>query len=295
MTIQRIRERAEESLKRSRLADFPEQVRTARLDADVLIAHVLKKDRTWVLFHRADDVQADDEKAIFSCVEKRKTGLPVAYITGRKEFFGTDFLVTPDVLIPKPDTELLVEQTLSKLKSRGAAASICDMCAGSGCVGISVAKSAPAQTRSLTLVDVSEDALAVARKNATRIVGARGGISFVRSDLFSDVRGSFDIITANPPYVPRTVALKLLEDGRREPLLALDGDGEGTSSDDGLSVMRKLVPQARAHLRRGGVLLVETGEYNAQKTAELFEEAGFARVRIETDMNGMMRNVIGYA
>lgn len=169
MTIQEIRAKAAEQLRDSALRNFPKQLRTACLDADLIISHILQKDRTWLLFHRDEIVQEENAEEIFSCIDKRKTGLPVAYIVGHKEFFGIDFLVTPDVLIPKPDTELLVENAISEAKSRDAP-KICDMCSGSGCVGISVMKNVP--QASMTFADISEKALEITRENAGRILGA---------------------------------------------------------------------------------------------------------------------------
>ena len=301
MTVQEIREKAVESLRNSQLRDFPEQIRTASLDTDILISQILQKDRTWILFHRTTPVSKDDEEKIFSAIEKRKSGLPIAYITGHKEFFALDFLVTPKVLIPKPDTELLVEQVLSEIERRNSPVSLCDMCAGSGCVGISVLKNAGSSVSSAVFADISVDALEICRKNAARILGnerKKPEISFVPTNLFSDVVAGFDVIATNPPYVPSSVARALLEDGRSEPILALDGDvdenGESSGTDDGLSLISRLVPESYDHLFHGGALLMETGEYNAQETAALFEKAGFSCVRIENDMNGMMRNVIGF-
>ena len=120
---------------------------------------------------------------------------------------------------------------------------------------------------------------------------------FVQSNLFENIPHSFDLIVTNPPYVPHAESLELLKDGRSEPLLALDGDvtenGEYAHTEDGLSLIRRLVPQCYEHLNRNGVLIMETGEYNAEETAELFKSAGFRTVRIEYDMNEMMRDVVG--
>ena len=246
-----------------------------------------------------------------SAVAKRKTGLPIAYITGHKEFFGYDFAVTLAVLIPKPDTELLVELAIATVKDRLAAhpnavPTVCDMCTGSGCVGIALLRTlvdsgsfAEGNLPPLTLADVNAGALSVARENVMRLLTPpqRQSVHLVRTDLFGQVPHIFDIITANPPYVPSAEALALLADGRGEPLLALDGDatgtGDGAASTDGLAVIRRLVPQAHAHLADGGTLLMETGEYNAEDAAELCERAGFRSVRIKCDLGGQPRVVCG--
>ena len=289
---------------------------TPVLDVDVILSHFLGQDRTWILFHRDAEISSEQAEKIRSALEKRKTGLPVAYIIGHKEFFGLDFLVTPDVLIPKPDTELLVELALDALEDKFRAKpdsipAVCDMCSGSGCVGISILKNVSTDSTDLhglsnrgvkmIFVDISEKALAVAQKNAERLLknAESGGMnySFIRSNLFENIPRSFDLIVTNPPYIPHDEAAELLKDGRSEPLLALDGDvderGESSHTNDGLSLIRRLVPQCYEHLNRNGVLIMEAGEYNAEETAELFKKAGFRNVRIELDMNEMMRDIIG--
>ena len=246
-----------------------------QLDADCILQWVLDCDRTHLLLRRNELLTEEQAAAVEDALSRRATGLPIAYITGRKEFFGHDFFVTPAVLIPKPDTELLVEQTIAAVreKCRGAASGavgkkirVCDMCTGSGCVGLSVLRTlAGERTAALTLVDISEDALSVAKKNAERLLPSAdsAAISFVRSNLFERVPGQFDFIVTNPPYVPHTEAQALLRDGRSEPLLALDGDvtedGGWSGTEDGLALIRRLVPEAYAHLVPGGMLLMETG------------------------------------
>ncbi len=280
---------------------------TPELDTTVLLQHITSFDKTHLLLNRDYELTAEQEADFFAAIEKRKTGFPIAYITGHKEFFGLDFYVTPDVLIPKPDTELLVELALDALEDKflakpGMIPTVCDMCTGSGCVGISVAKAFSEKNQEnfpkFTLVDISEKALAVTKKNAERLLGASGrSVHFVQSNLFENIPHTFDLIVTNPPYVPHSESVELLKDGRSEPLLALDGDvdldGNSSGTNDGLGLIRRLVPQCYEHLNRNGVLIMETGEYNAEETAELFKQAGFRNVRIEYDMNEMMRDVVG--
>lgn len=333
---------------------------TPELDTAVLLQHITGFDKTHLLLNRDFCLTAEQEAEFLSAIERRKTGFPIAYITGHKEFFGLDFYVTPDVLIPKPDTELLVELALDALEDKfrakpDAIPTVCDMCTGSGCVGLSIVKTLSdkasekkettdytdgtagckcdvsedfrecggaedSRSLSLTLVDISEKALDIAKKNAERLLGRdeRSNVpirppnfslltpnsslltphlSFVQSNLFENVLPAFDLIVTNPPYVPHSESVELLKDGRSEPLLALDGDvneaGESSGSCDGLALIRRLVPQCYQHLNRNGVLIMETGEYNAEATAELFKKAGFRNIHIEYDMNEMMRDVVG--
>ena len=289
---------------------------TPELDTAVLLQHVTGFDKTHLLLNRDFELSYEQESDFLAALEKRKTGFPIAYITGHKEFFGLDFYVTPDVLIPKPDTELLVELAIDALEDKfrakpDAIPTVCDMCTGSGCVGLSIAKTLAGRAKnlaenkfsifnfqlSISLVDISEKALAVAQKNAENFQFSTFNFHFIRSNLFENIPRTFDLIVTNPPYVPHSESVELLKDGRSEPLLALDGDvdldGKPSGTDDGLGLIRHLVPQCYEHLNRNGVLIMETGEYNAEETAELFKQAGFRNVKIEYDMNEMMRDVVG--
>ncbi len=301
---------------------------TAELDVSVILQTITGFSKTQLLLNRDFELSAGQEEKFLADIKKRQTGLPIAYITQKKEFYGFNFFVSPDVLIPKPDTELLVDQALNALavlyqKIENADGTlkripeICDMCSGSGCVGISVLKALSENDGisvnnlpKLTFVDISKKALDITQKNAEDLLGdgekfkdlekLKSPLSKVRilqSNLFENVPFSFDMIITNPPYVPHDEALELLTDGRSEPLLALDGDvsvnGEYAGTNDGLALIKRLVPQCYEKLVRGGLLLMETGEYNAEKTAELFVKAGFKNVRIEKDLNDMLRNVCG--
>ena len=277
------------------------------LDVQVLLSHALKYDKTQLLLFAENHIPQDKLDWLNNAISLRKTGLPVAYITGVKEFYGYDFFVSPDVLIPKPDTEVLVERAIEMIMNAldgecvtvgsGAAArslKILDMCTGSGCIGIAVMKTlyalekVPVENLPLmTLVDISEPALAIAKKNAAALLPdgeILQKITFIQSDLFEKVDGEFDFILTNPPYVPSKMVDELLKDGRNEPRLALDGDVDGTS------LIKKLITQSCKHLAQNGTILMETGEYNAQTTADFAQKAGFA-TEIHRDLEGQMRVV----
>lgn len=282
---------------------------SAALDVSVLLEFFLGKDKTWILLHEKDELTAEQFSKLSDAVAARKTGLPIAYITGHKEFYGYDFFVTPDVLIPKPDTEILVESALTEILQKiqgekNGISSICDICTGSGCVGLSVIKSlsgrneiSSAKVPELTLSDISSAALSIAEKNAKNLLSKElfQKINLVKSDLFSAIPKRFDMILSNPPYIPSKMVDELLKDGRSEPRLALDGDSYGTShkSCDGLSIIRRLVPQCMEHLNEGGILIVEAGEYNAVETKTIFEKSGFSHVKIIKDLEGQARDVYG--
>lgn len=221
----------------------------------------------------------------------------MAYITETKEFYGRDFFVNPSVLIPKPDTEILVHrgiEIISKKLQGNSQVKLVDLCTGSGCVAVSVWKelesSFDVRKMSFFATDISSDALSVAKKNCSF---HRCDIKFLLSDLLQAKElVNLDGIISNPPYVPNKIATKLLKDGRSEPLLALDGDCNG--SEDGTGIIAKLLPQGFASLKPGGFIVLETGEYNAELTAKLMEQTGFVDIRIHADLSGMLRVVEGW-
>lgn len=309
--------REAQQLGRNTLTNSP----TAALDTDCFLQFILSCDKTHLLLNSTNELTEKQLVSFHTALSLRNTGLPVAYITGHKEFYGIDFMVTPDVLIPKPDTEILVEETINALKDKAKATHIltlCDMCTGSGCIGLTVLYESIAQkifssekTPMLTLVDISDKALAIAKENilhATEsyannsnhekiVKAASYNVRLVRSNLFETVTGTFDLITANPPYIPEQEAMSLLKDGRREPLLALDGDidlnGNTSFMHDGLTIMRSLVPQAYEQLSPEGILLVEAGEYNAEETEGIFQRCGFTNTKITRDLEGQLRIISG--
>ena len=306
---------------------------SGRLDADVLLKWILGVDETYLLFHADTPLTQEQQRQLEEAVARRKTGLAVCYITGKKEFWGLDFDVTRDVLPPKSDTELLVENTLAAVRRRlaclsaGEQVALCDVGAGTGCVGVSVMSDlerlGQAAAVSLVMLDVSEAALHVAKGNATRLLrpSTLCHVSFLQSDLFEALPTAvrFDVIASNPPYISRDETSRLLADGRGEPMLALCGDedrrgaaaqGDGESQaraegkqemtrracvapGDGLDVTRRLVRGAVGRLKMGGTLILETGEDQAGVVEQLLVGAGFAHVEVSRDLAGKLRNVQG--
>lgn len=280
------------------------------LDINVLLEHCLCKSKTWILLNQNAELSQDVFEWLKNALELRKTGLPIAYITSHKEFFGLDFFVTPDVLIPKPDTEILVENAIFAIKEKiksnpNRILTVCDMCTGSGCIGISVLKTLSldltqnANLPLFVLADISQNALQVAKKNAENILSKKEQerIRFCHTNLFENIDLAFDAILTNPPYIPNNLVDELLKDGRSEPRLALDGDitltGEKSSSCDGLELIRNLVPQAYEHLSYGGLFFMETGEYNAKKASLICKQTGFKNINIICDLENQLRVVTG--
>jgi release factor glutamine methyltransferase len=210
----------------------------------------------------------------------------VAYILGRREFFGLDFVVDRRALVPRPDTEALVEVALERTRPRSQYGRALDLCTGSGCVAVAFAKARP--TWRVTATDISIDALALAWENARRI-GVAFSLATIAGDLFTPVADErFELVVANPPYIPSADIAGLDVDVREfEPRQALDG---GT---DGLELVRAVVTSAPRHLVPGGVLAVEVGFDQAPRTRALFEAAGFTAIESRRDYGGHERVVSG--
>ena len=248
-----------------------------RLTAEVLLAHALSCDRVR-LYLDFDKPLGDPELARFrDLVRRRADGEPTAYLVGKKEFWGRPFRVDPRVLVPRPETELVLEAALAALPAGGRAL---DLCTGSGCLGVSLALERPGAR--VLATDVSEDALAVARENAAALGAV---VEFATGDLWAAVHGEqrFDVVVSNPPYVPATELASLPREVRREPCIALDGGA------DGLEVIRRVVAGAPARLVPGGVLCVEMHESHWDALPRLCREAGFASAEPRRDLAGLPR------
>ena len=222
---------------------------TPLLDAQVLIAHHLEKPRTWVLAHPEAVLNSLQSEKIFQSTLRLEAGEPLPYILGHWEFFGLDFQITPDVLIPRPETELIVETAISWLRSHPHKRKMIDVGTGSGCIAIAIARNFPDLRISIT--DVSAQALRVARLNAEKYA-LLDSVELIQSNLLEQVPTSsnFDLICANLPYIP-TKKLASLPVARSEPLLALDG------GVNGLMIIEHLFEQVKTHLSPGGLILVE--------------------------------------
>lgn len=283
---------------------------TPFLDAEIFLQEILCKDKTFILMNKNFALNQSQEKKIFEWTSAREQGLAVAYIIGKKEFFGYDFFVNQNVLLPKADTEILVSRAIEIISEKIAAnenriLTVCDMCAGSGCIALSVLRTLADCERvpferlpQFTMADISLDALSVAKKNAEILLHGKENsrVKFIQSNLFEAVPFSFDVILANPPYIPHEEARALLADGRGEPLLALDGDvsreGDFSGTNDGLEVARRLALEAKSHLAPNGFLLMETGEYNADAAADFLRLHNFCGVEILRDLEGQKRVVV---
>jgi len=220
---------------------------TPLLDAQVLLGHVLGQTRNWVLTHPEAHLSSDQEHALKKAIARLEAGEPLPYVLGHWEFYGLDFYITPETLIPRPETELLVEQALSWSHTRTKRLRAVDIGTGSGCIAISL--TLDASNVHVMGCDISLTALQVAKANAHRH-RVSGKVDFVQCDLFPPVKVQFDLICANLPYIP-TETLHSLKVYQREPALALDG------GEDGLKQIRRLLNGAETALAPGGLLLLE--------------------------------------
>lgn len=246
------------------------------LESRILLGHALGLSRIQ-LITQSERVLTDEEaQQVTALVRRRLVGEPIAYITGVREFYGLDFRVTPDVLIPRPETELLVELALPRLQENG---SVLDLGTGSGAIAVAVAHARP--DAQITAVDASAAALAVAEGNADRH-GAR--VRFLQSDWYAALdRESFDVIVSNPPYITAGDPHLSQGDLRFEPADAL------TDHADGLSALRAIVEGATRRLASGGWLLMEHGYDQSAAVRGLLDSAGFAEVQSWTDLAGIER------
>lgn len=253
--------------------------REARLEARVLAGFAWKVAPAWLIAHDSDPVTGARLAEFQSLLSQRLQGIPVAYLVGAREFYGRPFQVTPDVLIPRPDTELLVEAALRRLPE-GAPCSILDLGAGSGAVAVTLALERP--LAQVVAVDASPAALGVARANA-RSLGARN-VECVAGNWYAGLGARrFDLIVSNPPYVAATDPHLDAGDLRFEPRQAL------AAGADGLDDLRIVVAGATAHLKEHGWLFVEHGFEQAAAVARLLEQAGFEQRRTLRDLAGLER------
>jgi len=260
----------------------------ARGEAELLLAHVLGRTRAWLFAWPEHAVGAEQTSAFERLVEARRAGAPVAYLLGRRGFWSFDLAVSPAVLIPRPETELLVEKALEQLEGVEAPL-LCDVGTGSGCVAVTLLhERARAQGFAL---DLSPAALAVAARNAARH-GVEERLRFLVSDCFDALRSDehrglrFDLIASNPPYVAESDLKDLQKEVRdHEPHLAL------TPGGDGLAVVRRLVAEAPEFLKPGGHLLIEIGYGQHEQVAALIDPAVWTLLDIHRDLQGIPRTV----
>jgi release factor glutamine methyltransferase len=261
---------------------------TPRLDAEVLLAYALECDRLRLYLEYEKPVEEPERARFRELVQRRADErIPVALLTGTREFWSLSFEVTPDVLVPRPETETLVTAALERLPDAEAELRVLDVGTGSGAVALALASERPKAR--VVATDISAAALAVAGRNAERL-GLADRVAFAEGDLFEPLAGErFDLVISNPPYIGRGEAESLAPELRHEPESAL------YAGADGLEVLRRLVAEASDHLEAGGVLALEIDPRQAPALLQLCTDAGLRDVRVHRDLAGRERAVSALA
>ncbi len=256
---------------------------TPRLDAEILLAHMLNVSRGYCYSHADQALNLEQQKAYQALIERRMTGEPIAYIVGKQAFWNHDFEVTPDTLIPRPETELLIQLLLSELPTESEL-QIADLGTGSGAIALTLAKERP--NWHITATDFSKEALQVAKKNAQRL--SVENIEFSQGSwCLALSQTSYHAIIANPPYIATDDPHLGWGDVRFEPTSAL------ISGPDGLSALKEIISNACEYLHNGGYLLLEHGYNQGPAVRELFSSCGFSRIKTEHDLAGHERATSG--
>jgi len=262
------------------------------LAAELLLLHVLGRDRAWLYAHPEQEISAADARQFFTLIARRANGEPTQHLTGKQEFWGLEFEVTPDVLIPRPETEHVIEVTLDRLAVRelragrkqtltGEGLQIADIGTGSGCIAITLAKELPGTT--IYATDISSAALAVAQRNAMRH-NVADRVRFLEGNLLDTVTAQFDVIVSNPPYVGRREVDTLAREVRdHEPEIALYG------GEEGYELYADLITQSAAHLKPGGILVLELGHNSLPAVQPLLDAPAWTNVAITNDLAGIPR------
>ncbi len=249
------------------------------LDAWYLLSHYFHINRAQYIMHPRIAITEEQYRRYLTLIYKRSEHIPLSYITGEQEFMGLNFHVSEDVLIPRQDTEVLVEEALKV--SRGK--EVLDLCTGSGCIIISLARLG--RTKSAVGVDISKKALSVAKENARRL---QTDVTFLESDIYTQVRGKYDIIISNPPYIPTRDISDLMEEVKNhEPVLALDG------SADGLYFYRIIINGVSQFLKPDGYIFLEISYNQAEAVSKLLREAGIVDIKVINDLAGLNRVIRG--
>jgi release factor glutamine methyltransferase len=265
-------------------------ITNARLDAEVLLSHILVKDRAWLITHIHDAFSDEMSRTFERNIRRRSQREPLQYIIGRQEFWGLEFTVTPDVLIPRPETELVIETAMGMAANLSKPAEIVDLCTGSGCIAVSLAKELAGAY--IFAVDKSGKALAVARENASKH-GVSDRIRFLDGDLFQpleelDIRGQIDIIVSNPPYVRSGDRNTLQPEVRDyEPGLAL------FAGPQGIEIHEMIVEVASSYLKQHGALIMEMGLGQADRIAEMIRLSRvYSTPVVQKDLAGIERVIV---
>ena len=273
-----------ESMKKGMIELKNSNIESPKLKSRLLMQFILNKSRQYVIVNDMKELNLNEERRYFEAISKMRKGIPLEHITHQKEFMKLNFFVNENVLIPRQDTEILVEEVIEIAKKINAK-KILDLCTGSGAIAISLAKYLPESE--ITAIDISNDALKIAKKNAINN-HVENQITFINSDMFTNLnKEKFDIIVSNPPYIRREVIEQLDEQVKNEPYIALDG------GEDGLYFYRKIIKESYEYLKYNGYICLEIGFDQKIDVIELIEnEEKFEDTYSKKDLYGMDRIII---
>lgn len=251
-----------EAIKKGMIELKNSNIESPKLKSRLLMQFILNKPRQYVIVNDMEELNENEERKYFDAILKIRKGIPLEHITHQKEFMKLNFFVDENVLIPRQDTEILVEEVI-KIAQKTNAKKILDLCTGSGAIAVSLAKYLPKSE--ITAIDISNEALKIAKKNAINNQ-VENRITFISSDIFTNLNDEkFDIIVSNPPYIKRNVIESLDEEVKKEPYIALDG------GEDGLYFYKKIIRESYQYLKYGGYLCLEIGFDKKIDVIELIE------------------------
>ena len=279
MNIKEIRKIAIENLIKSNIED-------ANTKISILLQYLLSMSKTEIMLHENMELDETQKEEIFKRVEEIIEGKPIQYITHHQEFMGLDFYVDENVLIPQPDTEILVEEVLHMINRKNENIRILDLCTGSGAIAVSIENYA--LDRNIIKIyasDICAEALEIARKNAI-LNNEETNIRFIKSNMFENINDKFDIIVSNPPYIETQTIANLSKEVQNEPHIALDG------GEDGLDFYRIIAKEAKKHLNRNGWILLEIGYNQKESVSNLLQEEKYENITCIKDLNGNDRVIM---
>lgn len=272
-----------QAIKQATIILKTEKIISPNLKSRLIMQYVLNKPRKYLIIYDQEELKKEDEKKYFEYIEKLKNNLPLEYITHKKEFMKLNFFVDDNILIPRQDTECLVEEII-KISKEVNVKKILDLCTGSGAIGVSLAKYI--KKSEITASDISEKALKIARKNAENN-DVENQMNFIKSDLFEKICDKYDIIVSNPPYIKTDVIETLDKEVQKEPHIALDG------GKDGLKFYKKIIKQSYEYLKYDGFLCLEIGYDQKDEIINLIENEGkYTQIYSKKDLYGNDRIVV---
>lgn len=277
--------KVEEILKEGKIKLIENQIKDASFIARMLLQYVLKLDRANLILKKGQEMENKKEKEYIQAIEEIAQGIPLQYITNLQEFMKLNFFVNKNVLIPQPDTEILVEEVIEIINKNNEKVKVLDICTGSGCIGTSIAKYTKNST--ITMSDISSKALNIAKNNYTKNIEDTSKVEFIKSDMFKDIKGKYDIIVSNPPYIESKEISKLDKQVQNEPKIALDG------GEDGLKFYKILSNEAHKFLNKNGYLCMEIGYNQKEAVIQLLKEnKNYKEIYSKKDLNQNDRIII---